>query len=155
MVTKDGTRSATVISPFTNPTSPAPTSASSSASTSGNPAAAASCIRNGASANTLPADRSISPQISSMISPQAMMAEAAMNCDSVSRFAAERKFSLTAWKYAVSRMATTMMLASRQRRKAAAGRPQRPAGGAFFPVAAQVLMGPERGTIPSLSVLPS
>ena len=44
-------------------------------------------MMNGASAKTMPAERSISPQMSSMISPLAMMTGAEMNCDSVCRLA--------------------------------------------------------------------
>ena len=51
------------------------------------PASSAKCIMNGANANTMPAERSISPQIISMISPHAMIAAGAMNCDRFSRLA--------------------------------------------------------------------
>ena len=100
VVTNDGTSSRTVISPLTRPTSAAAAPAPAAATPSDRQARlrCAKCIMNGASAKTMPADRSISPQISSMISPQAMIAEAAMNCDRVSRLASVRKLALAAWK---------------------------------------------------------
>ena len=88
VVTKDGTRSSSVTQPLTQPDTPQrqPRLATGPAQT-GAPAAAAKYMTNGASAKTMPAERSISPPIINMISPQAMIAAGATNCDRFSRLA--------------------------------------------------------------------
>ena len=53
----------------------------------GSPATVAKCITNGAKAKIMPAERSISPPIISMISPNEMIAAGAMNCDRFCRLA--------------------------------------------------------------------
>ena len=83
----------------------------------------------------MPAERSISPPIISMISPQEMIAAGAMNCDRFSRLALlSRKSWLALSKYAISTIATSRMLASRHRRKASS-RPGRATVAAGFSVA--------------------
>ena len=62
------------------------------AATTGSPASGAAALMKGASAKTCPTDRSISRQINSMISPQAMITGAATNCEIVWMFALVRKF---------------------------------------------------------------
>jgi hypothetical protein len=82
---------------------------------------------NGAIANTAPVERSISPQMSSMTSPHAMIATGAVNCASVPRLPTLENWLLTTLKYRNSRSATTMMLASRRRRNASSSCPEAPA----------------------------
>ncbi len=98
VVMKDGTLSLMVMSPIAQPISAHTASAASIAGITGSPASLARSITNGASANTWPTDRSISRQISSMISPQAMMTGVAMNCETVCRLASVMKFALANWK---------------------------------------------------------
>ena len=83
VVMNDGTRSPIVIRPMMRPISAEAASAARIANGTGRPKSCMFCIRNGASAKTCPTDRSISRQISSMISPQAMITGAATNCDTV------------------------------------------------------------------------
>jgi hypothetical protein len=81
VVTNEGNRSHTVTAPFTKPMIAAATSPASTAIHMGAPASFANTIMNGANANTMPAERSMSPPIINMISPNAMIATGAMNCD--------------------------------------------------------------------------
>ncbi len=94
----DGTLRRIVTRPIRRPISALTASATPIAAMIGNPAASANPMTNGASANTCPTDRSISRQISSMISPQAMITGAATNCDKVSMLSALRKFGLASSK---------------------------------------------------------
>lgn len=87
VVTKEGMRRYTVTAPLITPTTPAASTPASRASHTGAPASLAKCMMNGANAKTMPAERSISPPIMSMISPQAMIATGAMNCERFSRLA--------------------------------------------------------------------
>ncbi len=87
VVTNEGIRRYTVTAPLINPTTPAATTPAISAIHVGAPASCAKCMMNGANANTMPAERSISPPIINMISPHAMIATGAMNCDRFSRLA--------------------------------------------------------------------
>src|SRR6266568_440528 len=73
----DGMLNRVRISPFTVPIAAHTSSASSSARISGTPLSANDVSTNGASVNTKPADRSISPQISSFTSPAATIAHGA------------------------------------------------------------------------------
>ncbi len=98
VVMKDGTLSPMVMSPIVRPISAQAASATTIASGSGTPKSLTFSIRNGASANTWPTDRSISRQISSMISPQAMMTGAATNCDRVSILASVTKLAFASSK---------------------------------------------------------
>src|SRR5713226_4205831 len=68
----------------------------------------------GANAKTMPAERSISPQISSMTSPAEMIAVAAANWETVRMLFCVKKFWLETWKYTTRMIATTMILASPQ-----------------------------------------
>ena len=92
VVMNDGTLSPIVIRPMIRPISAQAASAARIASGTGRPKSCTFSIRNGASAKTCPTDRSISRQISSMISPQAMITGAATNCEIVCTFALVRKF---------------------------------------------------------------
>ncbi len=93
VVTKLGTRSSRVTAPLTSPTRALATSPSSSPTNGGSPATTAKCITNGAKAKIIPADRSISPPIISMISPSEMIAAGATNCDRFSRLARDSRKS--------------------------------------------------------------
>ncbi len=94
VVTKDGMPSTTVTTPLTSPTSAEAPTASSSPTSAASPASTAKCMMNGANAKIMPADRSISPPIISMISPQAMMVQGATNCDRFTRLGLEPRKSL-------------------------------------------------------------
>ncbi len=123
VVTKDGTRSSSVTTPLMQPITPAAITPSRSAGNAGTPAWVAKYITNGAKAKTMPAERSISPPIISMISPHAMIAAGATNCDRFSRLApVSRKSWLAFSNQAINSKATTRMLASGQRTNAASTR---------------------------------
>ncbi len=94
VVMNDGTLSPMVMSPIIKPISAQTASAATIAIGSGIPRSLTFSIRNGARAKTCPTDKSISRQISSMISPQAMITGAATNCDRVCALAAVRKLRL-------------------------------------------------------------
>ncbi|SAK62835.1 hypothetical protein AWB82_03247 [Caballeronia glebae] len=99
VVTNEGRRRNTVTAPFTKPMIAAATRPAITASHIGAPASFANTIMNGANANTMPAERSMSPPIISMISPNAMIATGAMYCDRLTRLALlSRKSWLTNWK---------------------------------------------------------
>ena len=98
VVMNDGTLSPIVISPIASPISAQTASAATIAATTGSPIDCARSMMNGASAKTWPTDRSISRQISSMISPQAMITGAATNCDTVSKLSLVRKLALATSK---------------------------------------------------------
>lgn len=80
VVMNEGIVSTVRISPFTTPISALTTIAPSSASHSGQPLTENSVSRNGERVNTKPADRSISPQISSITCPAAMIDHGATYC---------------------------------------------------------------------------
>ena len=81
VVTKEGMRRYTVTAPLIRPTRPAAITPIMIASHAGTPASMAKYMMKGANAKTIPAERSISPPIISMISPKAMIATGAMNCE--------------------------------------------------------------------------
>ena len=95
VVTKDGTPSLTVMSPIDEPDQPRrPQRDDDRQDHRQAERWRRNTSRKGASAKTWPTDRSISPQISSMISPQAMMTGAATNCDTVCRFIAGQEVAV-------------------------------------------------------------
>ncbi len=98
VVMKEGTLRRMVMSPIIRPIRAHAASASRIDKTTGMPARLAYPMMNGAKAKVWPTERSISREISSMISPQARITGEAMNCDSVSRLALVRKLALVAWK---------------------------------------------------------
>src|SRR5882757_4838959 len=80
VVMNAGTLNTVRISPFTVPMTALTTSAPSSATNSGAPLLKNTISRNGDKVNTNPAERSISPQISSITWPAATIAQGATYC---------------------------------------------------------------------------
>ncbi len=93
VVTNEGSRRYTVTAPLTKPMTAAQIRPATTASHIGAPASLAKTIMNGANANTMPADRSMSPPIISMIFPNAMISTGAMNCVRLTRLAFDSRKS--------------------------------------------------------------